>query len=261
VTLIDSHFHLLALAEKGVSADEALEGACRAGVLLGIDIGIDLSAIDLRTTQAKGNEGIYLAHGLAPVCSQSPDWRRDLQQLERVLAVEKTVALGEIGLDWHWGYGGREEQIELFERELRIADRLDLPVVIHNREADAEVLASLRATTPRAGGVMHCFSSDYTLAAACIDLGFLISFAGNLSYRSATDLREVAARLPGSAILLETDSPYLAPQPVRGKTNRPEYVRHLYELMAELRGVSVSELADDVLANFHRLFRRAGEQA
>jgi TatD DNase family protein len=163
-------------------------------------------------------------------------------------------AVGEMGLDWYRGQDHRAEQISVFESQLALARREDLPVIIHNRDADDDVLACLDAY-PGVTGVMHCFSSTRSFAVECLDRGFSISFAGNVTYKRSESIREAARTVPDDRLLLETDAPFLAPQVVRGETNHPGYVRYVYDFVADLRGVAVEELIDQVARNFRTLFR------
>ena len=164
-------------------------------------------------------------------------------------------AIGETGLDYYRLTGDLEWQRERFRVHIRAARRAGKPLVVHTRAASADTIRLMREEgADAAGGVMHCFTEDWPTARAALDLGFHISFSGIVTFKSAQSLREVAARVPDDRLLIETDSPYLAPVPHRGKTNEPAFVRHVGERLAEVRGCSVERIAELTTANFRRLF-------
>jgi TatD DNase family protein len=166
------------------------------------------------------------------------------------------VAIGETGLDYHYHQGDHGWQQERFRRHIAAARVVGKPLIIHSRDARADTLAILREEgAPEVGGVMHCFSEDWETAHAALDLGFYISFSGIVTFRNAAALREVAVRVPLDRLLVETDSPYLAPVPHRGKSNHPAWVRHVAEHLAMQRGMALAALAEATTANFLRLFR------
>ncbi len=250
--MIDSHFHSLHMERKALDVRRILAASFERGFAGGLDVAVDCDDFEWRRALAADFPAIRLSAGLAPAATVKDGWREQLSCLEQQLAAGEVRALGEIGLDWYRGYGGPRPQLELFERQLEMAAARNLPVVVHNREADLELLAVLERIRPPRGGILHCFSGTYPLAKALMDLGFLISFAGNITYGSAQALREVAARIPPDRLLLETDAPYLTPQPERGKPNQPGYIAHTYALAAEIRGVSVERLIRRVRENFER---------
>lgn len=167
----------------------------------------------------------------------------------------RLVALGEIGIDFYHDYGSETEQAALFNAQIDIANRFSLPIVIHNREADSSVTKVLLSNPPIAGGILHCFSADYEMARVLMDKGFYISFAGNLTYNSAGNLREVATQIPIDRLLAETDSPYLSPVPFRDKPNRPANTRKVYETLAHERGDDIGTLAKAIERNLKTLLR------
>jgi TatD DNase family protein len=167
-------------------------------------------------------------------------------------------AVGEIGLDWYRGRDHESAQRELFRAQLGLAAAKNLPVVIHNRDADREVLEDLDAVGWAGSGIQHCFSSDLAFAKAALDRGFFLSFAGNLTYPSAANLREVAAWAPLDRLLVETDAPYLAPQAVRGKPNRPVHAGLTARFLADLRGLATEEVLRITGDNFARLLGLSG---
>lgn len=254
--MIDSHCHLSALEARGVSP-EATAAACFArGMTAILDIGVTESGFRERLALASAiNDGgherrVHLSLGLYPAECGDPNLSSRLSTLESHLSTNEVAAVGEIGLDFHHEYGTPDRQMELFRAQLEIAARFGLPVIIHNRDADAEVLEAIAATALPRGGIMHCFGGNYELAAKCIDHGFLISFAGNVTFRNADALRDVARRIPLQSLLVETDSPYLAPVPMRGRPNHPGLIGYTYEAIAECRGTTLGEVINQVAQNF-----------
>jgi len=172
----------------------------------------------------------------------------------------RVVAIGETGLDYYRSGGDLEWQRERFRTHIRAAREIDKPLIIHCREAREDVLRILREEQARdVGGVMHCFVEDLDTAHRAMDLNFLISFSGIVTFKNAADLKEVARALPLASMLVETDSPYLAPVPYRGKPNQPAYVRYVAEHIAALRGTGLEEVADATTANFNRVFRKGSD--
>ena len=239
--MIDTHAHL-------DGADEAaalVRRANDAGVtrIVAVGSGIDSCRATLRL--AHEHAGVYAALGVHPHQAGSDDARR-LAELRELLGDPDTVAVGETGLDFYRDYAPREAQLELFERQLALAQELGKPVVVHTRAADD---ATSRALESFGGSVvLHCFSSPGLLEAA-LERGYYVSFAGNVTYPKAAELRTAAAAVPADRILAETDSPYLAPQPVRGRENEPANVVHTLNALAEARGEEPSALQAQIDAN------------
>ena len=252
--MIDSHFHALAMREKGLDPVESLERCFQGGFEAALDVAVDTEDFDERRTLLAPFERVFLTAGLSPFHAGSPGLADRLRLLEKQIASPRVVAVGEIGLDRHWDYGTPEEQRALFVAQLEIAAAAGLPIVVHNREADRELLDLIEAHRPPRGGIMHCYSSDYLTATRFIEMGFLISFAGNVTYKRSESIQEAARRLPATSLLLETDSPYLAPVPARGRPSHPALVAHTYAFVASLRGVAVEELVAQAASNFTRLF-------
>ena len=253
--LTDSHFHSLAMLDKGLDPLSIVQECKAAGMLEMVDIGLHPVDLENRRSLLGGIEGVYFTSGLSPANAANHDWKNQLRLLEKQVDEGKIAAIGELGLDWYRNYGSRESQIALLSHQLEIAQAGGLPVIIHNRQADSEIIDLLKKANLAAAGVMHCFSSDYQMAAKCMDLGYAISFAGNVTYKNAGLLRDVATRIPLHSLLLETDAPYLSPQTVRASVNTPKNIIHTYKLVAEIRGITVKELADAVRRNFRRLFK------
>ena len=178
-----------------------------------------------------------------------------LEELTEAVAADNVVAVGETGLDYFRSEGDLRWQHERFHRHIEVARSVKKPLVIHTRAAADDTMQTLRDHSARdAGGVMHCFAEDWRIAEQALDIGFYISFSGIVTFKSAKAVQEVAMKAPLDRILVETDAPYLAPVPHRGKTNEPAYVRHTAEFVAELRGITLDEVAKATTENFYRLF-------
>lgn len=235
--MIDVHAHLDAVS--GEPAD-VLQRARAVGVTRVVTIGTGIDSCRRALEIAEGNEGVVAALGIDPHRAATPEAER-VAELRELLAHPTAVAVGETGLDGHHGAETLREQRALFDAQLALAEELRLPVVIHSRAASAETAAAL---VPHRGTVvLHCFSEPDLLEPA-LARGYYVSFAGNVTYPRAEALREAAAVVPDDRLLAETDSPYLAPQPVRGRPNEPMHVRHILAALADVRGVHVDELEE-----------------
>jgi len=238
----DSHAHLDAC---NGSAATLVERAAAAGVTRIVTIGTGIDSCRAALEIADANEGVFAALGIDPHQAATPEAGR-VEELRELLAHPKAVAVGETGLDTVRQFATPVEQRRLLDAHLALADELGLPVVIHNREADEETAAALEPY--RGTVVLHCFSSP-GLVSVAVERGYYVSFAGNATYPNATPLRGASASVPIARILVETDSPYLSPQPVRGKPNEPANVLHTVRVLAEARGIGVDELAAATHAN------------
>jgi TatD DNase family protein len=254
--LIDTHAHL----DDSRFADDlpaVLDRAVAAGVTRVLTIGIDLATSRAALAlAARFPDRLAAVVGIQPnhVAEAGP---ADFDEVARLAADPRAVAVGETGLDRYWDRAPLALQEEYFARHLELARRLGKPVVIHCRDAGPDVVQVLRAEFDRAGpvrGVMHSFTGDAGTARACLGLGLHLSFAGMLTYKTAADLREVAKHVPPERLLVETDSPYLAPVPVRGKRNEPAFVAHTAACLAGLLGVTAEELAATTTRNARELF-------
>nr|WP_218952918.1 TatD family hydrolase [Pseudomonas sp. BMW13] len=257
--LIDSHCHLdrLDLAAHGGSLDAALDAARAAGV--GHFLCIGVSADNAATVKglAERYADVDCSVGVHPL-DLEPGAAPALDWLLGELAHPKVVAIGETGLDYHYEPESAGLQQASFRLHLEAARITGKPVIVHTREARADTLALLREAALPQAGVLHCFTEDWEMARAALDIGFYISLSGIVTFRNAEALREVARQVPADRLLVETDSPYLAPVPHRGKPNLPQYVREVAEYLAVLRGVSYETLAEQTSSNFKRLFPLAG---
>jgi TatD DNase family protein len=239
--VIDTHAHLDALED----AAAAVERARKAGVTRVLTIGTGIDSCRAALALADAHDGVFAVLGIDPHQAASAEAGR-VDELRALLAHPRAVAVGECGLDYHYGADRKREQRELFEAQLALAGELELPAVIHTRSANEETAAVLRAH--RGTVVLHCFSEPDLLPAA-LEHGWYVSFAGNVTYPKAAELRAAAAQVSAELLLAETDSPYLAPQPVRGRTNEPAYVVHTVAALAAARGAEPDELAARLDAN------------
>ena len=240
--MTDTHAHLDACADP--AADVVLR-ARAAGVERIVAVGSDLESCRETLAIARAHPGVWAVLGIHPHQAADPDTSR-LDELRELLADERAVAVGETGLDFFRDYAPHDLQRDLFARQLELAAELDKPVVVHTREANAETVAALE---PFAGTVvLHCFSSPDLLPVA-LERDYFVSFAGNVTYPKAEELREAARGVPADRLLAETDSPYLSPQPRRGRPNEPANVVHTVAVLAEARGEDATALAAQLDAN------------
>ncbi len=258
-SLVDTHCHLDAerFGDEPVAA--LLARAHKAGVERVVTIATDIDSSRRAVRLAAFNRGVWATVGVDP--NDLENWTADaLASLEGIAAAPRVVAIGEIGLDYHWMRSPRETQIKAFEAQLELAQRLGLPVVIHSRDADRDMESILRTWSAdhppvdRPLGVMHCYGGDAALAERLVEFGFLISLCGTVTFKNNLEAPEVARRVSESALVLETDAPFLAPHPHRGTPNEPAHVRIIAERVAELRQTSLAAVAAFTSANAERLF-------
>jgi TatD DNase family protein len=244
--VIDTHAHLTALD----NADEAIERAVEAGVTRILTVGTDVNDCRNALELSERHEGVFAILGIHPheAGAATPP---DLDELRDLLAHPQAVAVGETGLDWYRDHAPRDDQHRLFAAQLELATELEKPVVIHTRAADDDTLADLADFAGTV--VLHCFSAPHLLSSA-LERGWYVSFAGNATFPKAVDLRLAATQVPAQRILAETDSPYLAPQPVRGRPNEPANVVHTVAVLAEARGEDPAELEHRIEHNATECF-------
>ena len=245
--MTDTHAHLDACAQP---ADELVARALAAGVDRMVSVGSGLESCRETLAIAGRHDGVFAALGIHPHQAAEPDATR-LDELRELLADERAVAIGETGLDFYRDYAPHDRQRELFERQLELAAELGKTVVVHTRAASDETAAALKEFAGTV--VLHCFSAPELLPVA-LERGYYLSFAGNVTYPKADELRQAARAVPGERLLAETDSPYLAPQPRRGRPNEPANVVHTVAALAEARGDDPSELATWLDANASAAF-------
>lgn len=250
---IDSHCHLdrLDFAKLGTDLAGALAAARARGVQHFLCIGVDLETLPDVLAVAEAHGDVSASVGVHPLHLDSLE--PEIEQLIELAAHPKVVAIGETGLDYHYEQESPADQQRRFRKHIEAARRTGKPLVVHTRAARADTIAILREEGATAG-VMHCFTEDWDMARAALDLGFYISFSGIVSFANAAELREVACKVPLDRILIETDSPWLAPVPYRGKTNQPAYVVDVAKVIADLRGMSVEAVGEQTTGNFRRLF-------
>ena len=249
--LIDSHAHL-EMKEFNPDREDVIKRAWQAGVSHIVTVGTNLSLSRKALSLARGHENIYATVGVHPHDAARTD-NKTFDELREIASDQKVVAYGEIGLDYFRNISPREKQIEMFSRQLELAEELKLPVIIHDREAHEQTLRMVKASSVRRG-VFHCFSGDYSMAVQCIDLGFFISIPGVVTYNKANTIQDVAKRVPLSSLLLETDAPYLTPEPHRGKRNEPSCIINTAKKVAQIRDLPWEEVADATARNAMNLF-------
>ena len=255
--MIDSHCHLDRLKiPQGETLDDSLDRAAEEGVDGFLNVCIDLENFDEVLRIANSDNRIYASVGVHPneMEMAEPTLEDLLQRAENL----KVVAIGETGLDYHYVTDAEklEQQRNRFRTHISAAKECNKPLIIHTREAREDTIRIMREEgVEQCGGVMHCFTENWEMASQALDLGFYVSFSGIITFNSAAKLREVVKQVPQDRLLIETDSPYLAPVPYRGKPNQPAYVRQVAEKVAELRGWSIEEVDRITTENFQRLFR------
>lgn len=248
--LIDSHCHLY-MGSWSKNMDDVLARAQERGVGKIICPGIDIDSSWQSLTIAKNHANVFAAAGIHPHdASNAPaDF---INQLRDIFTQPKIVALGEIGLDYYRNISDAETQRKVFKKQLQLAKEMDLPVIIHNRNADADIIHLIQQVSPMRG-VAHCFSSDLTTAKIFLDMGFYISFAGNLTYKNS-NLPEVVKEIPLDRLLIETDAPFMSPMPYRSKENEPSRVKYVADKLADCKGVSYETIELVTQNNTEKLF-------
>jgi TatD DNase family protein len=255
--LIDSHCHLDYF--QGEERAAVLARAQAAGVGEMVTIGTRLSHAGAQIAMAEGGAGIWCTVGTHPHHAAEEEMPQE-QAIVALASHPKVIGIGEAGLDYFYDRSPRDVQAAVFRTQIRAARRVGVPVCIHTRDADDDTLAILKEERDQGGDflfLLHCFSSGWALAEAGVAMGGYVSFSGILTFPKSGALRAIAADLPAERLLVETDAPYLAPVPFRGKRNEPAHVAHTARVLAEVRGVSPDEIAALTTANFRRLFRKA----
>jgi len=250
--VIDSHCHLHTARFDSDRADviqRAWDSGIEQMMVVGCSLEDSRAAVDL----AIRHDRIHATVGIHPHDADTAE-PGVLDQLEALAADPHVVAYGEIGLDFYYDNSPRDVQVDAFRRQLTLANRLDLPVVIHTRDAEPETLAVLGEIPAKRGGQVHCYTGSMGTAKRLLELGFHIGFTGIISFKNAGELREVVAMVPMERLLIETDSPYLAPLPHRGKRNEPAFVRHVAEVVAGIKGLEIEAVIAITSRNFRELF-------
>jgi TatD DNase family protein len=234
--------------------EQVIERAFAAGVSAIVSVGYDLDASREAAGMAKNHEGIYAVVGVHPHNAKAMN-ASTVDSLRELAQDPKVVAIGEIGLDYYRDLSPRARQKEAFEHQIRLANELQLPIVVHDREAHADVLEVLRRFDKNAKGILHCFSGDLSMAEVVIEMGYVISIAGPVTYPNARRLHELVQHLPDESIVLETDCPFLPPQSKRGERNEPLSVLETAHKVAELKGMRLDELVELTSRNARGIFR------
>ncbi len=253
--LVDTHAHL-DQDEFADDRDQSIQRAVDAGVETMLAVGIGVASSQACIELAARHESVFAAVGIQPnyaAEAQPDDWDR-IVELARA---DRVRAIGETGLDRHWDFTPFDVQQDYFDRHLRLSQETGLPFIVHTRESEADVVAMLREAHTRGSlnGVMHSFVGDKSVARECLDMGLYISFAGMVTFKKSNALREVAETIPADRILIETDSPYLSPHPLRGRRNEPAHLVHTAECLAEAREEPLEAFARQTTENAKRLFR------
>ena len=256
--LIDSHCHIDG-EQFDEDRDQVVRRAREAGVVAMLNIGTgDPHSDDFRRAVAVAEkyENVYASVGVHPHDAKLYDDAAE-EHLIELAKSEKVIAWGEIGLDYYYGHSPRDVQRDVFRRQIRTAKELNLPIIIHSRDADDETVEILTEECSYEGfrGIMHCFGGTAAMAEALMPLGFLISFAGNVTFKKADNLRDAARVVPLDRLLIETDCPFLTPVPFRGKRNEPSFVVHTAQFLADFYGITVDTVAENTTRNFLDFFK------
>lgn len=251
---IDTHVHLNADQYED-DLQEVINRALEANVKKMVVIGFDRITIERAMKLVEQYSFIYAVVGWHPVdaidCTEE-----DLKWIEELAAHEKVVGIGEMGLDYHWDKSPKDVQQVLFRKQIRLAQKVNLPIIIHNRDATEDVIRILQEEEAHlTGGIMHCYGGSVETAKQCIDMNFMISLGGPVTFKNARKPKEVAAEIPLEHLLIETDAPYLAPHPHRGKRNEPSLVPLVAEEIARLKGISIEEVAKTTTKNAEKFFK------
>ena len=257
LSIIDSHAHL-DYPQLAEDLPAVLERADKAGVSQVISIGVKLSTVDGPRKIAETHDNVWFSVGVHPHEAGNEPLACDRDAFIAAADHPRCVAIGEAGLDYFYDYAPRERQAASFRVQIGVARQLGLPIIVHARDADDDIAAIIEDEMAKGPftGVLHCFSSGAELARRAIDVGFYVSFSGILTFKKAEEIREVAAFAPEDRVLVETDAPFLAPVPHRGKTNEPAFTAHTLNTLAEVRGMPTDKMAAVTTENTLRLFSR-----
>ncbi|WP_299094524.1 TatD family hydrolase [uncultured Metabacillus sp.] len=251
--LFDTHAHLNAVQyEEDIV--EVIQRAKAENVTHIVVVGFDKETITKAMELTNQYDMIYAAVGWHPVDAIDMT-DEDLAWIKELTSHPKVVAIGEMGLDYYWDKSPKDVQKEVFRKQIQLAKEVQLPIIIHNRDATEDVVKILKEEkASEVGGIMHCFTGSLEVAKQCMDMNFYLSFGGPVTFKNAKKPKEVVKEIPMERLLIETDCPYLTPHPFRGKRNEPSYVKYVAEQIAELRGISVEEVATKTSDNAKKLF-------
>lgn len=252
--LFDTHVHLNA-RQYHKDRHQVIQRAFDEGVTHMVVVGFNQETIPLAIEIAEQYETIFAAVGWHPV--DAIDLKEgDLKWIEELSTHPKVVAIGEMGLDYHWDKSPKDIQKDVFRKQIQLAKKLKMPIIVHNREATEDIIKILKEENAQeVGGIMHCYSDSVKYLSECLEMNFYISLGGPVTFKNATLPKEVAKNVPIDRLLIETDAPYLTPHPYRGKRNEPAYVKLVAEKIAELRGISYQELSEMTKKNAFKLFQ------
>ncbi|MCM3093684.1 MULTISPECIES: TatD family hydrolase [unclassified Cytobacillus] len=249
----DTHAHLNA-EQYNEDLQEVIDRALSEGISNIVVVGFDRPTIEKAMELTEKYDFIYASVGWHPVDAIDMT-EEDLLWIEKLSSHPKVVALGEMGLDYYWDKSPKDIQQEVFRKQIRLAKKVKLPIVIHNRDATADIVEILKEEgAGEVGGIMHCFSGSPEIAQECVDMNFYISLGGPVTFKNAKKPKEVADIIPLEKLLIETDCPYLTPHPHRGKRNEPSYVKLVAEQIAEIKGLTTEEVAQATTENAKKLF-------
>lgn len=256
--IVDTHCHLDLIEEKGLTLEEVLKNCQKLDVKILQTISTKISNIDKILSYTKNHDFIYASAGIHP-CNVQDEKEISYQELIEICRDPKIIGIGETGLDYYHDSQYKELQIKSFIQHIKASQENDLPIIIHSRDADLDMMNILEEqqkikTFP---ALLHCFSSSKDLAKKALDLGIYISLSGIVTFKNATELQEIAKEVPLEYLLVETDSPYLAPTPYRGKTNQPAYTSYVVDCLAELKNVSRETIMEQTTKNFFKIFKKA----
>ncbi len=256
--LVDSHCHLdcIDLTDFDNNFDTLIQQTLEAGVEHMLCVSINLQKYPQMLEKVRPYPTISVSAGMHPMADETDDF--SVEYLTELASDKKVVAIGETGLDYYYHKGDPQWQQQRFRAHIQVANQLNKPVIVHTRDAGDDTLEILRQENAgRCGGVIHCFTETQAFADQAIEMGLMISISGIVTFRNAEALRDIARSIPDDYLLIETDSPYLAPMPHRGQQNQPAYVRHVAETLAAVRNTTVEHIAEISRNNFYRLFNLA----
>jgi len=257
--LIDSHAHL-EMPEFKRDLEGVIQRAKESGVEYIFTVGTEKKDWERALEIANSHPSIYAILGVHPHNAKEID-DQTYPRLRELCRNGKVKAYGEIGLDFFRNLSARDIQLKRFREQIGLAKELGLPIVVHDREAHQETLEILKSEKgEECGGIIHCFSGDYDMAKVCIDMGFYISIPGSITFKSAESFREIVKRIPLESLLVETDAPFLTPEPFRGKRNEPGYVQYTAQKVAEIKGVSFEKVAEVTTENAMRIYKLSNER-
>jgi len=256
--LVDSHCHLdcIDLSEFDNNFDKLIQDSLNAGIEHMLCVSINLQKYPAMLEKVRQYQNISVSAGMHPMADETDEFSVDY--LTELADDEKVVAIGETGLDYYYHKGDPQWQLQRFRAHIQVANQVNKPVIIHTRDAGDDTLKVLQEeSAEQCGGVIHCFTETQEFANQALEMGLMISISGIVTFRNADVLRKIAKSIPDNRLLIETDSPYLAPMPHRGKQNQPAFVRHVAETLADIRNTSVEHIAEISRNNYYQLFNIA----